>query len=105
MKNQNVLENLYIEGSAISNKNNIELNPNTNVNIDVDLSNSGEGTTTPDQKPDQKPDEKPNKPNKPGNITSKIVGKNRYETAAKIADELVKNNVSYNSVILVNLYN
>ena len=102
LKNQNVLENLYIEGSAISNKNNIELNPNTNVNIDVDLSNSGEGTTTPDQKPDQKPDEKPNKPNKPGNITSKIVGKNRYETAAKIADELVKNNVSYNSVILVN---
>ena len=63
---------------------------------------SGGGTTTPDQKPDQKPDEKPNKPNKPGNITSKIVGKNRYETAAKIADELVKNNVSYNSVILVN---
>lgn len=60
---------------------------------------SGGGTTTPDQKPDQKPDEKPNKP---GNITSKIVGKNRYETAAKIADELVKNNVSYNSVILVN---
>ncbi|WP_418567565.1 cell wall-binding repeat-containing protein [Peptacetobacter sp.] len=59
---------------------------------------SGGGTTTPDQKPD----EKPNKPNKPGNITSKIVGKNRYETAAKIADELVKNNVSYNSVILVN---
>lgn len=102
LKNQNVLENLYIEGSAISNKNNIELNPNTNVNIDVDLSNSGGGTTTPDQKPDQKPDEKPNKPNKPGNITSKIVGKNRYETAAKIADELVKNNVSYNSVILVN---
>lgn len=60
---------------------------------------SGGGTTTPDQKPDQKPDEKPNKP---GNITSKIVGKNRYETAAKIADELVKNNISYNSVILVN---
>ncbi len=59
---------------------------------------SGGGTTTPDQKPD----EKPNKPNKPGNITSKIVGKNRYETAAKIADELVKNNISYNSVILVN---
>ncbi|MED9948514.1 MAG: cell wall-binding repeat-containing protein [Peptacetobacter hiranonis] len=68
----------------------------------VDDGGSGGGTTTPDQKPDQKPDEKPNKPNKPGNITSKIVGKNRYETAAKIADELVKNNVSYNSVILVN---
>ena len=30
------------------------------------------------------------------------MGKNRYETAAKIADELVKNNISYNSVILVN---
>lgn len=72
-------------------------NPNPNPG-----GGSGGGTTTPDQKPDQKPDEKPNKPNKPGNITSKIVGKNRYETAAKIADELVKNNVSYNSVILVN---
>lgn len=60
---------------------------------------SGGGTTTPDQKPDQKPDEKPNKP---VNISARIMGKNRYETAAKIADELVKNNVSYNSVILVN---
>lgn len=63
---------------------------------------SGGGTTTPDQKPDQKPDEKPNKPNKPVNISARIMGKNRYETAAKIADELVKNNISYNSVILVN---
>ena len=72
-------------------------NPNPNPG-----GGSGGGTTTPDQKPDQKPDEKPNKPNKPGNITSKIVGNNRYETAAKIADELVKNNISYNSVILVN---
>lgn len=69
---------------------------------DITDPEQGGGTTTPDQKPDQKPDEKPNKPNKPGNITSKIVGKNRYETAAKIADELVKNNISYNSVILVN---
>ena len=56
---------------------------------------SGGGTTTPDQKPDEKP-------NKPVNISARIMGKNRYETAAKIADELVKNNVSYNSVILVN---
>ena len=62
-------------------------------------SSGGSGTTTPDQKPDQKPDEKPNKP---VNISARIMGKNRYETAAKIADELVKNNVSYNSVILVN---
>lgn len=73
-------------------------NPDKPINPDQG-GGSGGGTTTPDQKPDQKPDEKPNKP---VNISARIMGKNRYETAAKIADELVKNNVSYNSVILVN---
>lgn len=51
----------------------------------------GSGSTTPDNKPDTNP-------NKPIEIRGKIVGKNRYETAAKIADQMG----SYNTVILVN---
>ena len=72
----------------------VELILHKNENPDQGGGSSG-GITTPDQKPDEKP-------NKPVNISARIMGKNRYETAAKIADELVKNNVSYNSVILVN---
>ena len=65
-------------------------NPNPNPN--PDQGGSGSGSTNPDTKPEQKPEEKPN-----GNH-SKIIGANRYETAAKIADQIG----SYNTVILVN---
>ena len=85
---------LNLNGTSSDITNPDKPNPNPNPG-----GGSGGGTTTPDQKPDQKPDEKPNKP---VNISARIMGKNRYETAAKIADELVKNNISYNSVILVN---
>lgn len=70
-------------------------NPDKPVNPNPDQGGSGGGTTTPDNKPDTKPEEKPNKPIE---IRGKIVGKNRYETAAKIADQMG----SYNTVILVN---
>ena len=50
------------------------------------------GATNPDQKPEEKPNEKPNKRHE------KIIGSDRYETAAKIADKMG----SYNTVILVN---
>lgn len=81
----------YIVGG----KNNTEV-----INVSITLSpygggsGGGSGTTTPDNKPDTNPD----KPNKPIEIRGKIVGKNRYETAAKIADQMG----SYNTVILVN---
>lgn len=70
-------------------------NPDKPVNPNPDQGGSGGGTTTPDNKPDTKPEEKPNKPIE---LRGKIVGKNRYETAAKIADQMG----SYNTVILVN---
>ena len=69
-------------------------NPDKPVNPNPDQGGSGGGTTTPDNKPDTNPD----KPNKPIELQGKIVGKNRYETAAKIADQMG----SYNTVILVN---
>lgn len=54
-------------------------------------SGNGSGTTNPDQNNNEKP-------NKPSGNHSKIIGANRYETAAKIADQIG----SYNTVILVN---
>lgn len=80
--------NLMIESdnSGETNPNPPEPQPNPNP-----PSENGGGTTNPDHNNN----EKPNKPN--GNHTE-IIGANRYETAAKIADEMG----SYNTVILVN---
>lgn len=94
LKNQATLEKVYIDGSKVSK---IDLNPNvSNSVIDGELAKpdggNGGGTTKPDQKPEEKPDEKPNKKHE------KIIGSDRYETAAKIADKMG----SYNTVILVN---
>lgn len=94
LKNQAILEKVYIDGSNVSK---IDLNPNvSNSVIDGELAKpdggNGGGTTKPDQKPEEKPEEKPNKKHE------KIIGSDRYETAAKIADKMG----SYNTVILVN---
>ena len=94
LKNQSLLEKVYIEGSNVSK---IDLNPNvSNSIIDGELAKpdggNGGGSTNPDQKPEEKPNEKPNKKHE------KIIGSDRYETAAKIADKMG----SYNTVILVN---
>ena len=84
---------MYID--LIINEDGEEITPPVNPNPDQGGSGGGSGTTTPDNKPDTKPEEKPNKPIE---LQGKIVGKNRYETAAKIADQMG----SYNTVILVN---
>ena len=86
-RNDKVFLNVYLELYS-DNQGGEEPNPNP------DQGGSGGETTTPDNKPDTNPD----KPNKPIELRGKIVGKNRYETAAKIADQMS----SYNTVILVN---
>ena len=77
-------------------KNNAQIEITLNVGIISEPINppteNGGGATNPDQKPEEKPNEKPNKKHE------KIIGSDRYETAAKIADKMG----SYNTVILVN---
>lgn len=88
-RNNQVFLNVYLELYS-DNQGGEEPDPSPNP----DQGGSGGGTTTPDHKPESKPE----KPSKPVELRGKIVGKNRYETAAKIADQMG----SYNTVILVN---
>ena len=74
LRNQNLLEELDLWQSRVSK---IDLNPNANVNINGEL---------------VKPEEK----------HKKIIGTDRYETAAKIADHIADEIASYDTVILVN---
>ena len=78
----------YIYDTGIKNK-------PLKVRLDLPYSDEEDnetGTTNPEQKPEEKPNEKPNKKHE------KIIGSDRYETAAKMADKMG----SYNTVILVN---
>lgn len=91
LRSQALLEELDIWKSSVSK---IDLNKSANVSINGELSNnSNDGEV---EKPNQKPDS--NHSEKPNQNHTQIIGSNRYETAAKIADKVG----SYDSVILVN---